>query len=146
MSGTLTAFIVAALSVRALQDTINAFEMMTIRSAGGLVILCALGALRPSLWRGVRRHRMGLQGLRNVAHFGSQICWTIAITLLPFATVFGLEFTIPAWVTLLAVLFLGERMNASRALALALCVACVVVGQSGRAQVLTPVTLIHAGV
>jgi len=49
MSGTLTAFIVAALSVRALQDTINAFEMMTIRSAGGLVILCALGALRPSL-------------------------------------------------------------------------------------------------
>ena len=127
MSGTLTAFIVAALSVRALQDTINAFEMMTIRSAGGLVILCALGALRPSLWNGVRRHRMGLQGLRNVAHFGSQICWTVAITMLPFATVFALEFTIPAWVTLLAVLFLGERMSTSRALALALCVAGVVV-------------------
>jgi hypothetical protein len=70
---------------------------------------------------------MGLQGLRNVAHFGSQICWTIAITLLPFATVFALEFTIPAWVTLLAVLFLGERMSTSRALALALCVVGVVV-------------------
>jgi len=100
---------------------------MTIRSAGGLVILCALGALRPSLWSGVRRHRMSLQGLRNVAHFGSQICWTLAITMLPFATVFALEFTIPAWVTLLAVLFLGERMSTSRALALALCVAGVVV-------------------
>ena len=54
-------------------------------------------------------------------HFGSQICWTVAITLLPFATVFALEFIIPAWVTLLAVLFLGERMTATRAGALAIC-------------------------
>ena len=127
MSGTLLSFIVAALSVRALQKSINAFEMMTIRSAGGLVILFALGMLRPNLWTGVRAHRMGLQTLRNIAHFGSQICWTIAITLLPFATVFALEFTIPAWVTVLAVLFLGERMFASRAAALALCVVCVLV-------------------
>jgi len=127
MTGTLISFIVAALSVRALSKSMNAFEMMTIRSAGGLVILCALAAIRPSLWAGVRAHRMGLQSLRNIAHFGSQICWTIAITLLPFATVFALEFTIPAWVTILAVLFLGERMFASRAGALALCFAGVLI-------------------
>src|SRR5262245_8406602 len=42
MSGTLAAFIVAALSVRALSDSLNAFEMMTIRSAGGLAILLAI--------------------------------------------------------------------------------------------------------
>ncbi len=42
--------------------------------------------------------------------------------MLPFATVFALEMTIPAWVTILAVIFLGERMFASRAAALALCV------------------------
>jgi drug/metabolite transporter (DMT)-like permease len=64
---------------------------------------------------------MRLQFARNVAHFGSQICWTIAIVLLPFATVFALEFTIPAWVTVLAVLFLGERMTPTRAGALAIC-------------------------
>ena len=127
MTGTLIAFIVAALSVRALSKSLNAFEMMSIRSAGGLVILFALGAMRRELWHGVRWNRMGLQSVRNIAHFGSQICWTIAITLLPFATVFALEFTIPAWVTILAVLFLGERMFASRARALALCFVGVLV-------------------
>ena len=47
--------------------------------------------------------------------------------LLPFATVFALEFTIPAWVALLAVLFLGERMSAVRAGALVVCFAGVLV-------------------
>src|SRR4051812_30156982 len=122
MSGTLLAFVVAAVSVRAMSKTFNAFEMMTLRSAGGLVILCVLGACQPGLWTHVRANRMGLQAFRNVVHFGSQICWTIAIAMLPFATVFALEMTIPAWVTILAVIFLGERMFASRASALALCV------------------------
>ena len=64
---------------------------------------------------GCRARRMRLQAARNVVHFVSQICWTIAIMVLPFATVFALEFTHPAWVALLAVLFLGERMTLTRA-------------------------------
>jgi drug/metabolite transporter (DMT)-like permease len=36
------------------------------------------------------------------------------VTLLPFATVFALEFTTPAWVALLAAIVLGERMTKSR--------------------------------
>jgi drug/metabolite transporter (DMT)-like permease len=122
MSGTLVAFVISAVSVRAMSKTFNAFELMTLRSAGGLVILCVLGAFQPALWTHVRVNRMGLQTFRNIAHFGSQICWTTAIAVLPFATVFALEMTIPAWVTILAVIFLGERMFASRASALALCV------------------------
>jgi drug/metabolite transporter (DMT)-like permease len=121
MSGTLTAFIIAALSVRALSHQLNAFEMMTIRSFGGLLILLVMGVASPALLRSVRWNRMPLQLGRNVAHFGSQICWTVGITVLPFATVFALEFIIPAWVTLLAVLFLGERMTPTRAGALAVC-------------------------
>ena len=127
MSGTLTAFIVAAVSVRALANTLNAFEMMSIRSAGGLAILFVMALLRPELRRGVRMNRMGLQTFRNVVHFGSQICWTVGITVLPFATVFALEFTIPAFVAILAVLFLGERMTGARAGALAVCFVGVLV-------------------
>ena len=70
---------------------------------------------------------MMLQGTRGVVHFVSQTCWALAITLLPFATVFALEFTIPAWVALLAVLFLGERMTANRLIALMICSAGVLV-------------------
>ncbi len=127
MSGTLTAFIIAALSVRALSHHFNAFEMMSVRSAGGLVILLAMGLASPALLRTVRWRHGRLQIFRNVAHFGSQICWTVAIMSLPLATVFALEFIIPAWVTLLAVLFLGERMTASRAGALIICALGVVV-------------------
>jgi drug/metabolite transporter (DMT)-like permease len=43
------------------------------------------------------------------------VAWAKGITLLPFATVFALEFTTPIWVALFAVLLLGERMTGSRA-------------------------------
>jgi len=142
MSGVLTAFIVAALSVRALQHSLNAFEMMTVRSFGGLVILLAMGLASPALWRGVSLRHMRMQIPRNIVHFGSQICWTIAITALPLATVFALEFIIPAWVTLLAVLFLGERMTATRASALAICFVGVIVVLRPGHEAFQPVALL----
>ena len=142
MSGTLAAFIVAAISVRALSKTFNAFEIMTVRSAGGLVILFLMETLRPELRRGVQVHRMGLQAFRNLVHFGSQICWTLAIALLPFATVFALEFTIPAFVAVLAVLFLGERMTSARATALCVCFVGVLVILRPGMDAFQPATLL----
>lgn len=127
MSGTLLSFIVAALSVRALSTQLSAFEIMSVRSAGGLIILFLLTIAQPSLLEGLRARRMGLQAARNVVHFFSQICWTVAIMVLPLATVFALEFTTPAWVALLAVLFLGERMTLTRAAALVVCTAGVLI-------------------
>ena len=64
---------------------------------------------------------MTLHGLRNCVHFVAQICWATAIAMLPLATVFAIEFTMPAWVALLAVWLLGERMTVSRAGSVALC-------------------------
>jgi drug/metabolite transporter (DMT)-like permease len=121
MSGTLISFIMAALSVRALAQNLSVFEMMTVRTGGSVAFLVVLMLVRPELHAGLKWRRMALQGTRGVIHFGSQICWALAITLLPLATVFALEFTIPAWVALLAVLFLGERMTTGRAVALAIC-------------------------
>lgn len=127
MTGTLLAFIGGALSVRALAKDLSVFEMMTTRCAGGLLVLALLMGARGELYAGLKFRRMRLQATRGVIHFGSQICWALAITLLPFATVFALEFTIPAWVALLAVLFLGERMTTDRAIALAICFVGVLV-------------------
>ena len=121
MSGSVLAFIAGAISVRALSRGLSVFEMMSVRCAGSLLILLAFALFSRDLLSGLRWNRMALQGARGVIHFGSQICWALAITLLPFATVFALEFTIPAWVALFAVLFLGERMTAHRFLALAVC-------------------------
>jgi drug/metabolite transporter (DMT)-like permease len=62
----------------------------------------------------VPRH-IGLHLVRNTTHFVGQYLWALAVTLLPFAIVFTLEFTTPAWVAILAMLILGERMTLSRA-------------------------------
>ena len=58
---------------------------------------------------------MGMHFARNFTHFFGQYAWALAVTVLPFATVFSLEFTTPAWVALLATLFLGEKMTRARA-------------------------------
>jgi drug/metabolite transporter (DMT)-like permease len=121
MIGTLASFTMVAISVRALAGTLSAFEMMTVRSTSGLMFLLALMAARPVLRRDLSLRRLRLHALRNTLHFASQIGWTVAVTLLPLATLFALEFTMPAWVALFAVLALGERMTASRVGALVVC-------------------------
>ena len=58
-----------------------------------------------------------LHVLRNVVHFFAQYLWTIGIVLLPLASVFALEFTMPIWVAFFAFLFLKERLTTPRILA-----------------------------
>jgi drug/metabolite transporter (DMT)-like permease len=114
MTGVLLSFTAMALSIRALSKTLGVFEILSIRNATGVVVLSALAIVRPQLRRQIRLRHIWLQTARNVLSFAGQFTWALGITLLPFATVFALEFTTPAWVALFAVLLLGERMTASR--------------------------------
>jgi drug/metabolite transporter (DMT)-like permease len=127
MTGTLLSFTVVAVSVRALAGALSAFEMMTVRSAFGLAVMLAILAARPVLREELSLRRLRLHALRNTLHFASQIGWAVSVMLLPLATVFALEFTMPAWVALFAVLALGERMTASRVGALVVCFVGVLV-------------------
>ena len=121
MTGALLSFSAGALSVRELAKSISVFDILSFRSATGLLFLVSLAALRPELRQGLTLHRMELHGLRNGVHLVAQFCWASAITLLPLATVFAIEFTMPAWLALLAALILGERMTIARAASVALC-------------------------
>jgi drug/metabolite transporter (DMT)-like permease len=127
MTGTLLSFTIVAVSVRALAGALSAFEMMTVRSAFAVAVMLALMAVRPGLGHDLSLRRLRLHAVRNTLHFASQIGWTVSVTLLPLATVFALEFTMPAWVALFAVLALGERMTASRVGALVICFVGVLV-------------------
>jgi drug/metabolite transporter (DMT)-like permease len=124
MTGTLLSFSAMALSVRALAGKFSVFEILTLRSGLGLVILLIVGLTHPPLWRTFVPRRLHWHFLRNGTHLFGQYLWTLGLTLLPLATVFALEFTMPAWVALLAALFLGERLTTSRVGA----VACGFVG------------------
>jgi len=118
MSGALLSFSALALGIRKLGANFTVFEILTLRTGCGLVGMLAIGAAQPRLFRGFSLRHVRLHALRNSTHLAAQYMWTLAIALLPLATVFALEFTAPAWTTLLAVLFLGERVTAGRITAL----------------------------
>jgi len=62
-----------------------------------------------------------------VLHLGGQYAWVYAIAMLPLATVFAIEFTMPVWTAILATLILGERLNRGRVVMLVLGLAGVLV-------------------
>jgi drug/metabolite transporter (DMT)-like permease len=145
MAGAIASYIAAALAVRALAKGLSVFEIMSVRSAGGLAILLAVMAVRPNVRHGLTSRRIGLHFVRNSVHFVGQIIWALAVTLLPFATVFALEFTAPIWVALLAVMLLGERLSLTRAASIALCLAGVVVILHPGLASFTPAALLALG-
>jgi drug/metabolite transporter (DMT)-like permease len=114
MTGALLSFSTMAVSIRTLFGTLDIIEILAIRNASGLAILLAIGLAQPHLLRSVTLHRAGLQLTRNTVHFGAQYLWALSLTLLPLATVFALEFTMPAYAAILAVIFLGERLTPGR--------------------------------
>ena len=120
MIGALLSFSAMAVSIRELSHVLGIFEILALRSALGLVVLCAMALARRDLRQSIRTRHIWLHLTRNSVHFASQVAWATSITLLPLATVFALEFTAPAWVALLATLLLGERLTASRIVAILL--------------------------
>ncbi|HEX9073153.1 MAG TPA: EamA family transporter, partial [Pseudolabrys sp.] len=109
MVGALLSFSVMAVSIRQLSRAgLSIFEILAIRSGVALLVLIALLAVRPDLRLHARPRRMGLNLFRNTVHYASQFSWALSLTMLPLATVFALEFTMPAWTALLAIWFLHE--------------------------------------
>lgn len=116
MTGTLLSFSLMAVSIRELsRGGLTIFEILAIRSGAVLLVVLLLLALRPQLRAAARPRRMKLSLVRNVIHYASQFAWAYALTMLPLAMVFALEFTMPAWTALLAMWLLSEKMTKSRA-------------------------------
>ncbi|AHD09693.1 DMT family transporter [Phaeobacter gallaeciensis] len=119
MIGAIVSFSSMAIAGREAGLSLDTFEIMTYRSAVGLVIVVVVLTATGS-WRQVRRDRLGLHIIRNAAHFTGQNLWFFAVTLIPLAQVFALEFTSPLWVLMLSPLLLGEALTKPRVLAAAL--------------------------
>jgi drug/metabolite transporter (DMT)-like permease len=115
MIGTLLSFSLMAISIRQLGGTLNLFELLMLRAVGGLGILIIVMAAQPALFGQLALRKPLVHLIRNGTHFIANICWTNAVIVLPLATVFAIEFLMPVWAGLLAVVLLGERFTAGRA-------------------------------
>lgn len=113
MLGSVGAFSAMAVSGKQVSGLHDSFEIMTIRSAVGIPLVLLLAAATGQM-RAIKVERMGGHFLRNLIHFTGQNLWFWALTMIPLAQLFALEFTSPIWVILLSPIFLGERLTAMR--------------------------------
>ncbi|MGE0500003.1 MAG: DMT family transporter [Rhizobiaceae bacterium] len=119
MAGSITCFLVMSVAGRALAPHLDVFQVLEMRSLIGLLMIWPLiraeggfGAMltgRPLMHVG-----------RNVAHYAGQYAWFYALALIPLAELISIEFTMPCWAAILAVLFLRERLSAAKAGAIVL--------------------------
>ncbi|MBI1172663.1 EamA family transporter [bacterium] len=113
MMGSVVSFSLMAVAARNVSAVHDSFEVLMYRSAFGFGLVVVLGLVTGRLHE-VTLQRLPGHFLRNIVHFTGQNLWFIALTLIPLAQVFALEFTSPIWVTLLSPVFLGERLTAQR--------------------------------
>ena len=103
-------------AIRHVGEDLPPFEVAFFRNLFGLFALTPL-FLRHGL-RILYTSRLGGHALRGLIQAVSMLAFFTGITMIPLADVTALSFSAPLFATLLAVLFLGERVRARRISAL----------------------------
>jgi drug/metabolite transporter (DMT)-like permease len=118
MCAAIAAFLMMAVAGRELSSAMGPAQMIAFRN---VICLAALSLILTRIgWKFAGTALPGRHVLRNAIHFSAQFGWFYAIARIPIAEVFAIEFTTPIWTALIAALFLGERLNATRVVAIAL--------------------------
>jgi drug/metabolite transporter (DMT)-like permease len=119
MAGWLSLMLVMVVAGREAMRELNVFELMELR------VLLGFALLAPLIWRAggtsiLKTARLPQHIARNLVHYGAQLGWFFALTLIPIGQVVAIEFTMPIWTALLAASFLGERITLYKLAAIAL--------------------------
>lgn len=124
--GALTSFCLMAIGARELNSQIGIFQILFFRSIVGLLVLL------PIMFSSKKSNfllpkRIKLQLVRNLFHFAGQYGWFLGIGLLPLATVFAIEFTVPLWTIIISYFFLKESITVRKVIAVLLGILGVIV-------------------
>ena len=126
MTGWLSLMLVMVVAGREAMRELNVFELMELRCLIGLLMLSPVIALSGG-FATLRTTRLKQHAARNLIHYGAQLGWFFALTLIPIGQVVAIEFTMPVWTALLAATFLGERITLFKLAAIVLGLVGVVV-------------------
>lgn len=138
MALSIASFLTMTVAGRETTDVLNVFQVLELRSLIGLLILMPL-VLASGGFSAMHTQRPWMHLGRNVAHYAGQGLWLYALTLIPLAVLISIEFTTPIWTAVLAVAFLGERLNRAR-------LASIVLGLIGVIVIVRPgVASVNAG-
>jgi drug/metabolite transporter (DMT)-like permease len=105
-------FAVSVGLVRHISEHINAFEQTFFRQFMGLLIIL------PFVWRnglaGLRTRQIKTNLLRNIVGYAGISLSFYSVTLIPLAESLALQFTLPLFTIVFAMLILGERVGVHR--------------------------------
>jgi drug/metabolite transporter (DMT)-like permease len=130
MGGWLALMLVTMIAGRETTRDLNVFQIMEMRSVIGFFMLLPL-VYAAGGFKAMRTARPVGHIARNAAHYSGQLGWLYALTLIPLAELVSIEFTMPLWAAILAVIYLGEKMNARK-------IAAIVLGIVGVAIIVRP--------
>src|SRR5450432_4416082 len=132
MAGWLTLMLIVAVAGREATRELNVFEIMELRSILGFFMLYPLIHMNGGF--AAMKTSRPLQHIgRNLIHYGAQLGWFFALTLIPLGQVVAIEFTMPIWTAIIAATFLGERMTVWK-------IAAIVLGVIGVVVIVRPAT------
>lgn len=124
--GALTSFCLMAIGARELNSQIGIFQILFFRSIVGLLVLLPIMFLSKKS-KFLLPKRIKLHLVRNLFHFAGQYGWFLGIGLLPLATVFAIEFTVPLWTIIISYFFLKESITVRKVIAVLLGILGVIV-------------------
>jgi drug/metabolite transporter (DMT)-like permease len=129
MSAAAAAFTIMTTLIREAAKGVHPFEIAFFRALVNLVLMLPFAIRTGSA--GLKTNNHKAYALRGVCGLAFLMTYFTGAAIIPIAESQALTFTSPLWGTLLAVLFLGERLTLARALA-------VVVGFAGVLIILRP--------
>jgi drug/metabolite transporter (DMT)-like permease len=119
MAGWLAQMLIVAVAGREALRQVNVFQLMELRTLIGFLMLYPLVRANGGL-ASMKTSRLPQHVGRNLVHYGAQLGWFFALTLIPIGQVVAIEFTMPIWTAILAASFLGERMTVWKVIAIVL--------------------------
>jgi drug/metabolite transporter (DMT)-like permease len=119
MALSIVSFLAMSVAGRATTAELNVFQVLELRSVIGFFILLPL-VMMSGGFAAMRTARPLAHVVRNVVHYTGQAAWLYALTLIPLGVLISIEFTTPIWTAILAVGFLGERLNRPKLAAIVL--------------------------
>jgi len=136
---TLLSFALMAVAVKELSGQIDTSEILFFRSVFALIIIS------PFIYRGgiqqLKTKQLSKHFFRSLFHFAGQYGWVYAIAFIPLAEVFALEFTVPVWTAIIAMIFLKEKGTLSRFISIVFGVIGVLIILQPTSKIIHPAAL-----
>ena len=118
MLGFILNITITAICIRELSFKYSSFEIQNLRNIFSIIIILIFFKARNNVH--LTTFQLKNNFIRNIFHFIGQSAWTWGLTVLPLAVVFSLEFTMPIWAAIIAIIIFKEKITLNKILFLIL--------------------------